>query len=81
MSNAVEYNKIAISDVKAILSQLTEFDNIDISINSINAGQSQDKIEEVIKAYNQIENYTRSIIQQVEKMLEDVISAVNDVDE
>lgn len=81
MSNAVEYNKIAISDVKAILSQLTEFDNIDISINSINAGQSRDKIEKVIKAYNQIENYTRSIIQQVEKMLEDVISAVNDVDE
>lgn len=81
VGEAVEYNKIAISDVKSILTQLLKTENTEISIKSVNAGCSNEKVEEIAKAYNNFENGTRTIIQQVEKMLEDVLNTVNEVDE
>lgn len=80
MSNAVEYNKIAIGDVKSILTQLLATENTEISINSVNMGNTRDKIEEYFKLYNALENDIRTIIQQTEKMLDNVISAVDEVD-
>lgn len=76
----IEYNKIAISDVREILSQLSEIENTDIIINSVNVGHSYDAIVEVTKAYSTIQENIQTLIKQTGKMIDDVIAAVNEID-
>lgn len=76
----IEYNKIAISDAREILSQLSEIENTDIIINSVNMGRSYDAIVEVTKAYSTIQENIQTLIKQTGKMIDDVIAAVNEID-
>lgn len=80
MANSIEYNRIAINDVRSLLSEQLSRENVQIAIGTINVGAARDKAEEYGKAYNTLEDNIRLMISQVDKMLSDVISAVDNAE-
>ncbi|MCM1220873.1 MAG: hypothetical protein NC548_40945 [Lachnospiraceae bacterium] len=80
MADSIEYNRLAITDVRTMLSQQLAKENVKITINMLNAGLAKDKAEECAKAYNTLEDNIRLMISQVDTMLANVIEAVDNVD-
>ena len=80
MSNAVEYNKEVVRNVQQKLSDLLTAEETKLSIESSNKGKTYDKIIEGAKVYNQIETNVRSMIMQVNQMLDNVMTKVNELE-
>ena len=80
MSNTVEYNKEVVRNVQQKLSNLLTAEETKLSIESSNKGKTYDKIIECANAYNQIETNVRSMIMQVNQMLDNVMTKVNELE-
>lgn len=80
MGTEIEYNKIAIADVRTTLSQQLAKENIQVTVNMLNVGLARDKAEECAKAYNTLEDNIRLMMSQVDTMLSNVIAAVDNAD-
>lgn len=78
--DSIEYNKIAISDVRAIISQLSEIENTAITAGFVNSGCSFNTIIEIARMYSTIQENIQTLIKQAEKMIDDIIAAVNEID-
>ncbi len=80
MRDNIEYNRLAITDVRTILSQLLARENVQVTVGIINVGLARDKAEECAKAYNTLEDNIRLMISQVDNILSNVIAAVDNAD-
>ena len=80
MADSIEYNRLAINDVKILLSEQLARENVRVNVDMTNAGLARDKAEECVKAYNTLEDNIRLMISKVDTMLSNVIAAVDNAD-
>ena len=80
MADSIEYNRLAINDVKILLSEQLARENVQVTVDTLNVGLARDKAKECAKAYNTLEDNIRLMISQVDTMLSNVIAAVDNAD-